>query len=124
MADKTEVPTSAEQKDYVTVRMNHVNSANVDLIFSDAIAIQHTDSEFTITFSQIQQPLIFEESDYEGLDTVEAKVMARIVLTPKRMGEFIQSLSTNWKIFEARMKKIRAELEAAKAKAEEEARGK
>ena len=116
MADETDTPVTIEHEDYVTVRITHVNPAGVDLTFADAIAIQHTDTEFTITFSQVYQPLIFEPSEYDNLKTVEAKVVARIVLTPKKMAELIRGVEENWRVFQGRMLKLR-EKQAREAEA-------
>lgn len=91
-----------------TISMNIVHHfpEGVDLTFCDNIAIQHTPSEFTITFSQVRQPILASSSEYATIKTIPAEVVARIVLTPPKMAEFIASLQENWGIYQRRMKAI------------------
>jgi len=98
-----------EEKDFdetLTLNIVHRFPEGVGLTFSDNIAVQHTPSEFTITFAQVRQPLLQQLSDYEKIETIDAEVVARIVLTPTKMLEFIKSLQDNWKIYQRRMKAL------------------
>ncbi|HYJ88232.1 MAG TPA: DUF3467 domain-containing protein [Pyrinomonadaceae bacterium] len=98
-----------EEKDFdetLTLNIIHRFPEGVGLTFSDNIAVQHTPSEFTITFAQVRQPLLQQLSDYEKIETIDAEVVARIVLTPTKMLEFIKSLQDNWKIYQRRMKAL------------------
>jgi len=118
MAEEKKAEES-EQEDpsvYDTIEKPIVHDFPEDLTvtFSDNIAVQHTPSEFTITFAQIHHPLIGKSSDYDEIDSIRAKVVARIVLTPAKMLEFIQSLQTNWSIYQKRMSALKARIEESK----------
>jgi hypothetical protein len=103
MAEEPEDPAIY---DTITKNIVHEFPEDVGLTFSDNIAVQHTPTEFTITFAQVRQPLVAKSSDYDSIDSIMAKVVARIVLTPAKMVEFIQVLQDNWSIYQRRMKAL------------------
>ena len=76
------------------------------LIFSDNIAIQHSATEFTITFAQVRQPIVQDIEELKVIQSVRADVVARVVLTPTKMLEFIRAMKDNWAIFENKMKAL------------------
>jgi len=98
-------PADADDSGQVTLRVEHVIPDNVDLTYSDNFIVQHTAAEFTISFSQIEQPFASTDEEYAKLESVKAKVVARIVIATPRMRELIQALITNWKINEAQSRK-------------------
>jgi ABC-type uncharacterized transport system ATPase subunit len=90
----------------ITFNIVHHFPEGVNLTFADNIAVQHTPSEFTITFAQVRQPLVGKTSDYDKIETIPAEVVARIVLTPAKMVEFLKALQENWSIYQRRMKAL------------------
>jgi hypothetical protein len=104
--DSTKVPPDLDEEETLSLNIVHHIPENVHLTFSDNIAIQHTPSEFTITFSQIEQPLVALASDFDKIETIKAEVVARIVLTPAKMVEFIKSIQHNWGMYQRRMKAL------------------
>jgi Protein of unknown function (DUF3467) len=88
--------------DYVTVKVDYVIPDDLLALYSDVFFIQHTENDFTISFAQVQQPVGLLDEDYDRIDTIKGKVVARIVLTPRRMAELIQSLQINWNLFRSR----------------------
>jgi len=90
----------------ITLNIVHHFPDSLNLTFSDNVAVQHTPTEFTITFAQVKQPLVAHPSDYDKMDRITAEVVARIVLTPAKMVELIQALQENWTIYQRRMKAL------------------
>ena len=99
-------PDEIPEDETVTLNIVHHFPEGLNLTFSDNVAVQHTPTEFTITFAQVQQPLVAKASDYEAMESIKAEVVARIVLTPAKMLEFIKSLQENWNIYQRRMKAL------------------
>lgn len=105
MADEKR-PDETSGDEQVSLNIVHHFPEDSRLTFSDNVAIQHTPTEFTITFAQVRQPLVATASEYDTMTTIRADVVARIVLTPAKMLEFIQSLQENWRLYGQRMKAI------------------
>jgi hypothetical protein len=78
--------------------------------FISSIVVQQEPDRFILTFFEIWPPAIIGETDeekqqiLESLDYVEAKCVARIVLSPSKMEEFLQIATDNFSKFERTMK--------------------
>ena len=78
--------------------------------FVSNIVVQHEPDRFILTFFEIWPPVIVGETDEErqqildSLENVEAKCVARIILSPARMEEFLQIGNANFSKFESKMK--------------------
>lgn len=99
-------PDEIPEDETVSLNIVHHFPEGLNLTFCDNVAVQHTPTEFTITFAQVRQPLVATASEYEAMKTVRAEVVARIVLTPAKMLEFIKSLQENWGIYQRRVKAL------------------
>ncbi len=108
MADESENPEKVKKPEGLSVfnlRVQHRIPDNVGLTYSDNFIVQHTENEFTISFSQIEQPFAFTEEEYAQLSTVKAEVVARIVISPLKMRELIKALIDNWNLNQEQAKK-------------------
>lgn len=68
------------------------------------LVVQHTDQEFIISFFEIEQPIVLgspEEvkSKFKEIGKLRANCIARIIVTPKRMQDFINAMQTNFDRF-------------------------
>lgn len=75
-----------------------VTPPELKTVFSNNQWIQNTEHEFYITFTEVVPPLL-QEGDreaFEKLESIESKVIARIVIPASRMGSFIKALQTNY----------------------------
>jgi hypothetical protein len=106
MDDTTKVPPDVDDFDTLAVKVVPHIAEDLRLLFSDSILVQHTPTEFTITFAQVRQPIITDAAGFEGLTEIRADVVARIVLTPAKMAEFIKALRENWGLYQRRIKKL------------------
>lgn len=75
---------------------------DLDSHFVSNIVVQHQHDHFIVSFFEVWPPLILGETAEErrealdAIQEVEAKCVARLVVTPARMREFIDTLSENW----------------------------
>ncbi|HVG29015.1 MAG TPA: DUF3467 domain-containing protein [Pyrinomonadaceae bacterium] len=114
MADENkDAENAAEEIKALTydLPVKHYIPDDVNLTYCDNFIIQHTANEFTLIFSQVQQPIVQNDDEYGRLESVRAKVMARIVFTPRHMSAVINALIQNWNLHQEIRKK---ELEARK----------
>jgi len=78
--------------------------------FATNLVIQHTDQEFIISFFEIEKPVLLGSPDevkskLEVIGKMRANCVARIIVTPKRMEEFIKAMQTNLDKFHSRTEK-------------------
>lgn len=110
--DSTKVPADLSENETISLNIVYEIPEGLQLTFADNIAVQHTPTEFTLTFSQIQQPLVTRAEELDSIESIVAEVVARIVLTPAKMAELIKALQENWAMYQRRMKAL---VEARKA---------
>jgi len=65
--------------------------------YATNIVVQHTEHEFVISFFEIPPPILLGSPDEQaaqarGLTSVRAECLARIVVSPSRMPEFLDVL--------------------------------
>jgi len=77
--------------------------------YATNLVIQHTNQEFIISFFETKNPIILGtpdevKSQYEKIKSVKADCVARIVVTPKRMEDFIKVIQTNLDKFHSLLK--------------------
>jgi hypothetical protein len=113
--DSTKHPPDVGDDETLALRVVPHFPEDSRLTFADNISVQHTPSEFTITFAQIRQPLVTQSADYEGMADIRADVVARIVLTPSRMADLIKVLRENWALYQRRMKALLEQQDAERA---------
>src|SRR3990172_3689638 len=67
----------------------------------DNLVVQHQPDRFVLSFFEVWLPAMLAESDEEfqgqvdSLESVEAKCVARLVVTPQRMREFVNAMTKN-----------------------------
>lgn len=84
--------------------------------FVSNIVVQHQHDAFILSFFEVWPPAVLGESEeekrevLESLDSVEARCVARLVVTPSRMREFVTVVTENIENYE-RMMKLESELD-------------
>lgn len=68
--------------------------------YATNLTVQHTDHEFIISFFEIDPPLLVGSAEENAkklkeLEAVRAELIARIIVAPGRMPEFIRVLQEN-----------------------------
>lgn len=108
MADDSENPKQGSdtgEGGVYTLRVEHIIPDDVNLTYSDNYLVQHSANEFTLTFSQIQQPFALTDEDYANLTKVVAKVVARIIIPLPKMTELIRTLIANYNLSQEQAQK-------------------
>ena len=75
--------------------------------YANNFTIQHTDYEFVISFFETFPPLVLGSPDerqaqLEQIESVPAKCVARIVISPERVQDLIQILAANLETYHSR----------------------
>lgn len=66
--------------------------------YATNMVVQHTGQEFIISFFDTKPPIIIGQPTKEildGLKSVRAECIARVIVSPTRMSQFIEVLQTN-----------------------------
>ena len=91
------------------IRIERTYPADLQSHFVSDIVVQHQPDTFILSFFEIWPPPILGESEEEkqrkldALDHVEAKCVARLVVTPSKMREFLETMSENLRNYERMM---------------------
>lgn len=78
--------------------------------FVSNVVVQHQLDNFILSFFEVWPPAILGETEEEkikelnSIEKVEAKCVARLVLTPSTMKEFLDTMTGNWKNYEELLK--------------------
>ncbi len=66
--------------------------------YANNMVVQHTPHEFIVSFFETRPPLILGdiEKHAEQLKSVRSLCVARLIIAPERMGEFIKVLQTQY----------------------------
>src|SRR2546429_3614818 len=54
-------------------------------LYVDNVNVVHTPNDFTLSFLQARPPLFSEQAELDNMDAIEARCVARLVVTPLRM---------------------------------------
>ena len=94
------------------VRIERVYPENLSSHFVSNLVVQHQPDYFTLSFFEVWPPPILGDTDEEkraaldALDYVEANCVARLVVTPDTMREFVRIMSENLGNFEAMLQAL------------------
>ena len=77
--------------------------------YATNLVVQHTDQEFIISFFEVKNPIVLGSPDeikstFEKIGSVRAECISQIIVTPKRMQEFIKIMQTNLDTFHSTVK--------------------
>lgn len=79
------------------IDLRFVLPPDLPIQYVDNIQVTHTPSEFLISFMQSRPPLLRNEKEWDTVTTIESVCVARIVLNPMKMQQFVQALNSNFK---------------------------
>ena len=90
-----------------TFRVEYVYPETLHTHFVSSLVVQHQPEHFILSFFELWPPAILGETDDDTLaalnavDRVDATCVARLVVTPAMMREFIQVMSDNVERYDA-----------------------
>ena len=85
--------------DQMPIRVVERDDASIE--YADSFFVAHTEDEFILSFIQLQHPMAMTPEDAEKVESMDALVLSRIALTPRRMQAFIQVVQRDWLNFMA-----------------------
>jgi len=98
-----------ESMDAKTLRINRIYPPDLQTHFVQSVVAQHQVDYFVLSFFEVWPPLILGETEdekrreVETLESVDAKCVARFVLTPDRMREIVDILTENLRKYDVTM---------------------
>lgn len=78
------------------VKLEFERQPDMLLLYADNINIIHTPTEFIISFMQAQPPVLTSDDQWNAVDSIKSKCVARIVVSPMKMELMIKALATNF----------------------------
>lgn len=93
------------------VKLRRIYPDNLSSHFVTNLVVQHEPEYFVLSFFEVWSPPIVGKTpeaiqeELDAIDKVDAKCVARLVVPPARMKEFVALLSENLKLFEERESK-------------------
>lgn len=97
---------SMAEPEEITVKFNRIFPDELMTYFVKDLVVQHQDDHFVISFLEYYIPPIIADTQEERhrlreeLKSIDSRCVARLVVTPKHMREFIDALETNYKNWE------------------------
>lgn len=81
---------------------------DLSIQYADNFNLFFSDYDITLSFFQTQSPIITTDTDWEKVEAIKAKCVARVVIPPHLMPRVINILSENWQRFlEARQAQLK-----------------
>jgi hypothetical protein len=96
-----------QESDTLTKARGHVREAQIPLewyvpeelptYYATNLVIQHTRHEFFITFFEVVPPIMLGKTpeEIERIESVRARALTRVAVSPERLEEFIQVMQDN-----------------------------
>ena len=85
------IPASPKQ-----IPINRVNPDGLRPIYVNDVVINHTASEFFLTFSQIEAPLIMSPEDAVKIQSIDAVSSGKFVFNPEFAKALMDALQANY----------------------------
>jgi len=91
------------------IRVNRTFPQDLQSHFVNDVVIQHQPDHFIISFFEMWFPPVVGETEEEkqqvldAIDSIESKCVARLVVTPAKMQEFVRAMAENLESYEHKM---------------------
>lgn len=75
---------------------------DLPVVWVNNFVVQHTQHEFILTFFQVTPPILIKPTpeDLEAVESVPARAIARIALTPRAMAQLLDVIRENYETFQ------------------------
>lgn len=101
--EKTEIKSQNVEKN---VSLRRVIPEDLPLIYSDGMVVKNQDGLFNLYFFQNRWPIAITPEELEAVETIEARCIAHLVMTPDQMKKSIDALVENFGKFEKRIQAL------------------
>jgi hypothetical protein len=93
-------PQEATRVQHIEARVEPAIEGTTPRYFANQMAVQHTGSEFLVSFFQLFPPLLQgtaeeKRKQLDELGAVSMPCVAQVIISPERMEEFIAALRVN-----------------------------
>lgn len=89
--------SGAPHPDERMVSLEFIVPPDLPIHYVDNVSVLHTQTEFVISFLQVQPPIYQDEAELNKVTTVQSKCVARVVLNPLKMQFLLNVLNTNFR---------------------------
>jgi hypothetical protein len=100
MAEETEavaVPVKVDEEgDNVLIKTVRYLPPDLIAHFVDNMLVVHTEHQFVVSFLQTEFPLAANKEELLEVESMRAKCVARVIISPNQMQSFIEALQTNY----------------------------
>jgi hypothetical protein len=76
--------------------INRTNPDHLRPVFVNDLVLTHSSEAFFITLSQIEAPALMTEDEVQSVNDINAVAVAKIVVTPKFLKLFIDTMVGNY----------------------------
>lgn len=88
---------------------------DIPTLHATNLLVQHSADEFVVMFFEVRPPILLDPVEaqkyLENSGELEAECLARIVITPERMVDFIEAMQTNYDRYMAKKDNTREGIE-------------
>ncbi|MGH7826374.1 MAG: DUF3467 domain-containing protein [Candidatus Binatia bacterium] len=75
--------------------------------YATNVVVQHDENEFVISFFELQKPIVIgtpeqRKKAVDSIHNIRARCVSQIILSPRKMKDFIGAMETNLKRYEER----------------------
>jgi hypothetical protein len=94
-------PDSPNKLEFVQIKLEYKYPEDLQTLFVTSMVVQHQPDFFTLSFFEAFPPPFINKSPeeqrtaIERLDHIDAKCVARIVVTPEKLVEFSKAINEN-----------------------------
>ena len=94
------------------VKLKYIYPEDLQTHFVSNIVVDHQPDRFVISFFEVFPPPVLAESDadrqriVDSLDSIDAKCVARLVVTPQTMEQFVRVMSENFGNYRELMQRL------------------
>lgn len=98
-----------------SVRVNWIYPDELQSHFVSNMVVQFQPESFILSFFEVWPPAILGETEAEkqraiaAINSVDAKCVARLVVTPTKIAEFIETMKQNFQNYEKSIQKVISE---------------
>jgi hypothetical protein len=97
------VPTKTPKILAKKIKINYVFPENIESKFVNQVVVQNQKDFFTLSFFETVMPIIVGESEeeraslLEKIESIDAKCIARFIVTPEKISQIVNALQVNIK---------------------------
>jgi hypothetical protein len=95
------MPVKTSELTTKKIKLNFIFPENLETKFVNHVVVQHQKDFFTLAFFETVLPLVIgaseeeRKAEFDKIDSIDAKCLARLIITPEKMNELVTALQEN-----------------------------